>query len=288
MSARHIVLTVVALLVIVTATTGLFLLDRANSGVGAAAGPTEEELASVDAVRITLLLKRIDTSSSTAVADVLVEPLGTLADRNGRFARAASVDLSTYRTDPITATPGRIPSVEERRIAVTGTAIDYPFDRYRMSVVVAANDPSGRPVAATILVEDSADSFAVKPIAQSSDAGELEVDLTAKRTVPSIVFAGFVMLLMYGVAAAAVTATFYVLHVHRGLLFPACSMLAAMLFALPPLRHQVPGDPEPPMGSLIDFIAFFPAEAVVALSLISAVLGGFVVERRSATSVEGG
>ncbi|UEA85561.1 DUF4436 domain-containing protein [Tsukamurella paurometabola] len=179
------------------------------------------------------------------------------------------------------------PSVEERRIAVSGTAIDYPFDRYRVAVTATAASADGGAVPVALVVGDSADSFTITPESQDSDGGVLEIDLIAKRTLPSIVFAGFVMLLMYGIAAAAGTAAYYVLHLHRGLLFPACSMLAAMLFALPPLRHQVPGDPAPPMGSFIDFIAFFPAEAVVALSLISAVLGGFVVERRD-RSAEGG
>lgn len=287
MTARRLALVVGALLVVLTTTTVLFLIDRAHSDTGAAAGPTDEELARVDAVRVTVLLKRLDTTSSTAVADILVEPVGTLADQRGRFARATSIELSTYRTDPIIAPVGRIPSVEERRIAVSGTAIDYPFDRYRVAVTATAASADGGAVPVALVVGDSADSFAITPESQDSDGGVLEIDLIAKRTLPSIVFAGFVMLLMYGIAAAAGTAAYYVLHLHRGLLFPACSMLAAMLFALPPLRHQVPGDPAPPMGSFIDFIAFFPAEAVVALSLISAVLGGFVVERRD-RSAEGG
>ncbi|SEB91023.1 Uncharacterised protein (plasmid) [Tsukamurella tyrosinosolvens] len=288
MIARRLALVAGALLVVLTTTTVLFLIDRAHSDTGAAAGPTDEELERIDAARVTVLLKRVDTTSSTAVADILIEPVGTLADQRGRFARATSIELSTYRTDPITAPVGGIPSVEERRIAVTGTAIDYPFDRYRIAVTATATSTDdGRTIPVALVVGDSADSFSITPEAQNSDGGVLEIDLIAKRTVPAIVFAGFVMLLMYGVAAAAAAAAYYVLQLHRGLLFPACSMLAAMLFALPPLRHQVPGDPPPPMGSFIDFISFFPAEAVVATSLISAVLGGFVLERRGRTAESG-
>ncbi len=287
MRPRRGVLTAVALVLLGVFTSALFLVDRTYGYAGLAAGPDEGELSGVDAVRVTVVLKRIDTSSSTAIGDVLVEPIGTLTDGNGRFQRPASVELSTYRTDPITASPGRMPSVEERRIAVTGTAVDYPFDRYRMSFSVTPRSADGRAIPATVIVVDSVGSFAVKPVAQDSEDGALDVDLTAARTAPSIAFAAFVMLLMFGLAAAALTAAYYVLTVHRGLLFPACSMLAAMLFALPPLRHQLPGDPAPPTGSFIDFVAFFPALAIVALSLISAVLGGFLVERRAARAESG-
>ncbi|KXP03597.1 hypothetical protein AXK60_17480 [Tsukamurella pseudospumae] len=276
-----------ALLLLGVFTSALFLVDRTYGYAGLAAGPDESELNGVDAVRVTVVLKRIDTSSSTAIADILVEPIGTLTDGKGRFLRPASVELSTYRTDPIAASAGRMPSVEERRIAVTGTAVDYPFDRYRMSFSVTPLSADGRPIPATVIVVDSVGSFAVKPVAQTNDGGALDVDLTAARTAPSIAFAGFVMLLMFGLAGAALTAAYYVLAIHRGLLFPACSMLAGMLFALPPLRHQLPGDPAPPTGSFIDFVAFFPALAIVALSLISAVLGGYAIERRAARTESG-
>ena len=50
-------------------------------------------------------------------------------------------------------------------------------------------------------------------------------------------------------------------------------MMAAILFALIPLRNAVPGSP--PIGSIIDFGSFFIAEAVISLALISSVLVGF-------------
>ncbi len=47
------------------------------------------------------------------------------------------------------------------------------------------------------------------------------------------------------------------------------SWLAALLFALPPLRNAMPS--APPIGSLSDFMAFFWAEGIVALSLATVV-----------------
>lgn len=61
-----------------------------------------------------------------------------------------------------------------------------------------------------------------------------------------------------------------------GLIFPGCSMMAAILFALIPLRNAVPGNP--PIGSVIDFVSFFIAETVIAAALIASVIVGYRVE----------
>ncbi len=91
-----------------------------------------------------------------------------------------------------------------------------------------------------------------------------------------LIFALFVMVLMLGLAAAAIAA-YYVLRPGRGLHFSACSMLAGMLFALISLRNAVPGNP--PLGSIIDFASFFIAEAVISISLISCIILGYRHER---------
>jgi Domain of unknown function (DUF4436) len=74
----------------------------------------------------------------------------------------------------------------------------------------------------------------------------------------------------------AVDAGYYLLRWRRGLIFPACSMMAAMLFALIPLRNAVPGNP--PIGSVIDFASFFIAETVIAVALIGSVVIGYRTE----------
>jgi hypothetical protein len=53
-------------------------------------------------------------------------------------------------------------------------------------------------------------------------------------------------------------------------------MMAAMLFALVPLRNAVPGSP--PIGSVIDFASFFIAAIIIAISLITSVLFGYRVQ----------
>ncbi len=91
-----------------------------------------------------------------------------------------------------------------------------------------------------------------------------------------MVFAIFVMVLILGLAVAAITASYYILRWRRGLLFPACSMMAALLFALIPFRNAVPGNP--PIGSVIDFASFFIAEITISAALIASVVIGYRFE----------
>jgi hypothetical protein len=49
------------------------------------------------------------------------------------------------------------------------------------------------------------------------------------------------------------------------------TLLAALLFAFPTVRNNLPGIP--PVGVLFDYAAFFWAEALVALSLIALLTG---------------
>jgi hypothetical protein len=115
-------------------------------------------------------------------------------------------------------------------------------------------------------------------------AGGVPVNLSVHRSTPTLIFAVFIMVLMLGLAMGAVVAAFYVLYWRHGLIFPACSMMAAILFALIPLRNAVPGSP--PIGSIIDFGSFFIAEAVISMSLISSIIVGFR-HQRSIERVEG-
>ncbi|MEU3748076.1 MULTISPECIES: DUF4436 family protein [Streptomyces] len=53
--------------------------------------------------------------------------------------------------------------------------------------------------------------------------------------------------------------------------------MAATLFALAAFRNTAPGTP--PIGCLMDYIAFLWAETVVAFCLVAVVVTGFAAER---------
>jgi Domain of unknown function (DUF4436) len=99
---------------------------------------------------------------------------------------------------------------------------------------------------------------------------------TVERSTSTVVFAAFIMAFMWCLTIAALIAAWYVASGKLGLFWSALGFLGTLLFALIPLRNAVPGDP--PIGSLIDFAAFFIAEGVVSISMIVTVLHGYHIE----------
>jgi hypothetical protein len=231
-----------------------------------------------DTVQVTAWITRVDSATqalSVTIVDIL--PGGSLADPNGNFAQDTTVTTAAIGNWRAQVKAGDSAPDIEQRIAISGTATDYPFDRYTGRLEIHALNAEGAelPVALTVLNTDPFFGISTKPGA--APTGGAVVNLGVHRSSPTLIFAVFVMVLMLGLAIGAVVAAFYVLHWRRGLVFPACSMMAAILFALIPLRNAVPGSP--PIGSIIDFGSFFIAEAVISISLISSIVLGFRHQR---------
>lgn len=62
------------------------------------------------------------------------------------------------------------------------------------------------------------------------------------------------------------------------MVWPSLGWMAATLFALIGMRNAAPG--APPIGSLIDYVAFFWAEGIIAACLVVTVVSGSRVEHR--------
>jgi nitric oxide reductase large subunit len=69
-------------------------------------------------------------------------------------------------------------------------------------------------------------------------------------------------------------------HRQLGMVWPGLGWMAASLFALAGYRNTAPG--QPPIGCLLDYTVFLWAEAIVAFSVVYAVLRGTRVEVRAA------
>ncbi|WP_286174772.1 DUF4436 family protein [Mycobacterium sp. DL99] len=263
-----------ALLLAIAASLSMYLVHRnANSST---------DFGAVDVpgrVNVQVWIGHVDTTSQTMSVEIVdVEPTGALAGPDGSFTGDTVLTTSALGA-PITIGKGQTGSDAPQTFAVNGTVTDYPFDRYHSLMTFSAtSDGATVPVAVVI---SSADPFfrnvpTAPPPSTDQPDGRVDIDLTSTRSMPTLVFAVFVMVLMLGLAAAAVTASYYILRWRRGLLFPACSMMAAILFALIPLRNAVPGNP--PIGSVIDFASFFIAETVIAVALIASVVIGYRTE----------
>jgi hypothetical protein len=98
------------------------------------------------------------------------------------------------------------------------------------------------------------------------DNGSIDAVMTIDRASSTVVFAVFVMILMWLLALGAVSLSLAVLVGGRKVELAMFGFLGSLLFAFPAVRNVVPGTP--PIGSLNDYLAFFWAEALVAVSLL--------------------
>lgn len=268
---RALAISLVALAVLMAGSLALYASSRHWAEDGLQLGDFDKP----DRVDLTLWVNRVDTATLTATATVTdIVPNGTYADADGHLDLATRLESNSF-TNPSVALPsGEAVSVIEQKFGLAGIPTDYPFDRYSafMALNVVADDGTVLPTTITVFNNDA---FFRVALAKDPDVdGDgVDADLFMQRSTPTLVFAVFVMVLMLGLAAAAVTASYYALRWRRGLVLPACSMMAAILFALIPFRNAVPGGP--PIGSLIDFAAFFIAEGVISIALITSVVLGY-------------
>ncbi|MFI7001778.1 DUF4436 domain-containing protein [Nocardia sp. NPDC050175] len=228
-----------------------------------------------DRVDVEVAIIRIDAAVQELTVQVVPSPHGALADEFGRFRTDATIYTSGMKPDPIKVKAGDLVSASEVRIAMGGGGMitDYPFDKYSAHIDVAA-DIGDKSVPVVINLYSLDAFFKIVPKVDDEQHGAaVGTTVTVARSTASLTFALFVIALMLGLALAAATAAFYVLAGRRGLIWPANTLMAAVLFAMIPLRNAVPG--APPIGSIIDFGSFFIAETVVALSLICTVLVGY-------------
>lgn len=229
-----------------------------------------------DRVDLSVWITKVDTASATLTVTVDVTgPSGSLADDQGFFLDDATLyTLTSLQNMTTQMNKDDYPPVVEQRFALTGMATDYPFDHYSALLeyhVVGGPEGDELPLVVTLYSTDP--FFAIDSSPVATDDGGVAVELKLRRSTPTLVYASFVMVLMLGLAVASMTASYYLLKWKKGLLFPACGMLAAILFALIPLRNAVPGSP--PIGSVIDFASFFIAAITISISLIAVVVMGY-------------
>jgi uncharacterized protein DUF4436 len=211
---------------------------------------------------------------------VRLQPIGGLVAPDAiSLTRAVSVTLigggntTTHRYNP-----GDTIGPMDVTMDVTGDANGYPLDSYSASLSldataapVATNQQSPAPaVTPTLLAfrgslsgyRVSAASLRTAPV----DLNLLSVEMKIKRSLATIAFAVLILVLQALVAVAAATLAVVVVRRRRRVEPPLLTWLAALLFALIPLRNAMPG--APPIGAEVDVIVFFWAIAVITLSLL--------------------
>ncbi|MFD9697451.1 DUF4436 family protein [Lentzea sp. NPDC059081] len=268
------VLAFVALLVLVTAgSLTVYLVERTQGQQAISLGDST----SANRLDVSVFVQKTDAVLQEISAQVEVLPQGALADENGLPRKDITLYTNGVKGDVLPFKAGKTPSVADLRVAMNdGVITDYPFDGYQVDFGFTAEvDGAAVPVGVTLV---NADSFFKLTLGQHEEAHDaLTFTVAAKRSTGTFSFALFIMVFMWFLSLAAVIAAYFAVRGRHGLLWPSMSFMGALLFALVPLRNAVPG--QPPIGSVVDFGAFFIAEALISLSLITTVVVGYRVER---------
>ncbi|MFE2550246.1 DUF4436 family protein [Streptomyces sp. NPDC059355] len=225
-----------------------------------------------DRVDVEATVQSVDAAARELLLRVRVTPLGTLGEEE-ESAPVADLSLQTSA-----ATLGDLEfkahervATRDVQVAMTGGSVsDYPFDTYETGIGFRALlDGKQVPVRMLFSNNDTLFSVSATPV---PDPQEAAVGLELSRSGSLVVFAVFMMVVMWALAAAVLIGAWYLTTRGDGLVWPALAWMAATLFALAAFRNTAPGTP--PIGCVLDWFAFLWAETVIALCLIAVVVTG--------------
>jgi hypothetical protein len=289
--ARLIGLTLLVV-VLTVLSISLYWLEHHNGHHPTVLGDTDNP----DHVTLTLLVQKIDPSTARINAQLELKGAGSLVDERTHELNQDVTLISNAVSDRTAISKAhQRPEFASVQFALRdGTITDYPFDRYAAHFYFRAlvgDGPNQRAVPIRVVFNNIDTFFKLSPTQEKSiqvhqDDGEARTittpqalfaaSATVQRSTSTIVFAAFIMVFMWCLTIASLVAAWYIASGRFGLFWSALAFLGTLLFALIPLRDAVPGDP--PIGSLIDFAAFFIAEGVVSISMIVTVLHGYHIE----------
>lgn len=254
---------------------GLYLNQRAVDHQAAVIGDTTDP----NRVELFVTAQQVDAVQRRVQLRVEVIPLGNLATPNGVNAPAKQISL--YSTSPTNSEvqfqANRSAPAQDLDVSLYGGTIsDYPFDGYDTEIAFAAV-VDGQQVPVAMSFGDIDPFFRFSTI--ESVTTNRVVDLTehVSRAQGTRLMAVFMMVVMWALALSVLAGAWILVSRRRGLVWPALGWMAATLFALASLRNVAPGSP--PIGCLLDYAAFFWAEILTAVGVVSAVLWGVLAER---------
>ncbi|MGW6547580.1 DUF4436 family protein [Streptomyces massasporeus] len=234
----------------------------------------------VDRVDVQATVQNVDAAAGELVLRVRVSPRGALGEEKGT-APVADLSLQTSMatlSDLAFEAHERL-APKDVRVAITGGSIsDYPFDTYDTDIEFWAV-LGGEPVPVRLLFSNADTLFSVS-VTPPPSGQEAAVALKLSRSGSLLTFAVFMMVAMWALASSVLLGAWYLTTRRQGLVWPALAWMAATLFALAAFRNTAPGTP--PIGCVLDWFAFFWAEAVIALCLIAVVTFGIRTALRPA------
>ncbi|MFH0517188.1 DUF4436 family protein [Streptomyces sp. M41] len=263
------VVVAIAILIVVAVAVGSWLqfTERQEADIRHTVGSSAADRVDVEAV-----VQSVDAAGRELVLRVWVTPRGTLGEGDGA-APVADLSLQTSGAtlgDLKFAAHERL-TTKDVQVALTGGSIsDYPFDTYETDIGFRAKVGGEQvPVRMMFSNNDALFSISAAPVSPRQEA---VVALGVARSGSLLVFAVFMMVAMWALAASVLIGAWYLTTGSEGVVWPGLAWMAATLFALAAFRNTAPGTP--PIGCVLDWFAFLWAESVIALSLITVVVTG--------------
>jgi hypothetical protein len=234
---------------------------------------------------------RIDVSGRIVTADVMK---GDVAVRleftpKGSFLSADGATLARDLDLYVSSATGknvhefkkgkRMSPIEAVVEIYEGEPMDYPFDAHTAELTfffepaAAKGGDTGGNESVPVAVELRGSVAGLRidtEYAKENTPDHTVIDISIQRATTAVFFSVFIMIAMWLLVIAVVFLVFRVFAGHRKIEISMFSFLGALLFAFPALRNSQPGTP--PIGTMSDFIAFFWAEVIIALSLLSVVI----------------
>ncbi|MFJ9697861.1 DUF4436 family protein [Kitasatospora sp. NPDC101183] len=233
-----------------------------------------------DWIELDLTAQEIDSGAGELGLYVMAVPHGTLASAADPAVFTRQVDVavrSEARTDVRAAAGESATPQSVKANLYDGTASDYPFDRYHFELAFSATDAAGA-VPVGLVFADADPFFVVRPVSTPTANGAVLLDGRVSRARSTFILAWFMIAAMWALALAVLAGAEVLYRGGQGLVWPSLGWMAATLFALVGMRNAAPGSP--PVGSLMDYVAFFWAEGIIAASLAFTVVAGTRVEHR--------
>jgi hypothetical protein len=229
---------------------------------------------------LTVTVQRVDTADQQLVLNVLPTPGGTLlSPEDDTFTQDVSLYTASLRQTSLRLAKGSTATLQQVTLPLyDGVVTDYPFDRYDAEIAWAASGPDGPlPVVMGVQIVDP--FFVIQEQGLHENPYAFSLSARFSRSRGTFILAWFMMAAMWTLSLTVLGSTVLLVRKRGGVVWPALGWMAATLFALVGLRNAAPGSP--PIGSLIDYVAFFWSEAVIAGSVACVVAFGIAAERRS-------
>ena len=236
-----------------------------------------EKLEKFDKNRIAAEAKIVtaDPMKGDIAVRLVFTPQGTLATPDGKLARDLVLDVAAATGKHVYEfKKGRKMDPVETIVDIyEGEPMDFPFDEHegQLAFFFTPAGEGSEQIPVALELRGSVTGLRIDAeYGEGNTDNNVVVDISISRARTTMFFSLFIMLAMWALAIGVVCLVFRVFSGQRKIEISMFSFLGALLFAFPALRNSQPGTP--PIGTLGDFLAFFWAEVIIALSLLSVVL----------------